>query len=302
MKKIFSVLLIFTIFFSTPIFADTYPNHVPKCYDMPSYSSKEKREPFYIKNNSFGVFIKKDNETLYHPIKGMKYHSTIMVSLDEIPYIFSDKSVQDTFETLSTTEKYWALKNDKTKIKFNIDSNIVNVNGKNYAMLAPCKKIEGRIYVPLRFSLEKLGGSLSYVGGGDYEEFAQSTHKGRVDILDVSSKPSENESNFEVEEFNKAKKDFQSYNKALSVYQHYDYKTLYLIDKQTDLFYPLVNSLGNINACFLDKNTILFSIYTKKDKTTRWFTYSLVSEKIEPFKNEKYTTQFYEQQRDTDRG
>ena len=284
MRKILALLLC-TLFFVSPALAEEIPNFVPKVYVNTGY--EEANNPFVKPNpRPFDVYVAKPGEIFRRVPEGVYYNHTVMIPTRNLARVLWADGVRS---AIMDDGAYFAIKTDEVTIKYKEDSNIINVNGKNYATLAPCRRVNKYdLLVPLDFTVGKLGGTATYRGLERSDSYNKQASKQSI-LFEISLQAPKVIEDMHQEDKPSAQLYSPSGNWGISLMRHYGYSTLYLWDS-TGLYYPIVDSSGKIKAFWQGESDIVISMErynkTKKINEPHWYVYNLKTGNVTLYGNQ----------------
>lgn len=145
MKKVFLSLLLLCCM-AMPAMAEDYPTDIPLPYQEKTTLKDTK--------NLFKIYISENNKFVLS--KGSFDYYAVTVPVE----FFSEK-ISPQGGKVTVEGDFVTLTKEDTVLKYRLGSNIVNANGKNISLLGRCYQLGDTIQIPLRFTLESFGGSIT---------------------------------------------------------------------------------------------------------------------------------------------
>ena len=264
MKKIASTIMaaICTMQLTTVSFAEELPDRLPDVYWNKEYVSGDKN-PILKPIDSKEKILLAVNNSQYKDVGG-----TIDKRVATVPVIYFAAKNNPYGATLETDKDFIILKNSKATIKFKLNSNIMNVNGKNISTLTTCFIHKGRTQVPLELTVEALGGS---VVGYELTDVFDSKNKGilssrlhKYKINPTEQKEKFNELNFKFRKSQNEKWGVVEVDYLGDYAENSQFESFYGIlikDYEKDIFYPILYSpIGT--EYFWDNNKLVLKVET----------------------------------------
>lgn len=234
---------------------------------------------------NYSIYLKKSPDVKEFELTDGAYDG-VNISM---PRVFWDENFSPYGGKLEIEGRKITLKKNGRIFTFKLNSNIVNLDGKNYCFFGrTCYKANGDIQLPLRFILEQSEG-ISVHCEVDFQD------GGSIYItLDPSKKVSkpfpESDKGYtdyksEIKRFSGISPDEKWQIKVGSIDRSY---CLYLKDAEKDLFYPLAYASPRIEAAWTDDNKLLIAIpelYNRSNESEKFFQYDPVTRSLSPYEN-----------------
>ncbi len=262
MKKVVLFLLMLFCITST-VMAEEYPKDIPLPYQEKTTLTDTK--------NLFKIYISEDNKKFVLTKGSFDYYTAT------VPVEFFSKKTSPHGGDVKVEGDFVTLTKGDTVLKYRLGSNIVNANGKNISLLGRCYKLNNTIQVPLRFTLESFGGSITeskqtfYLPGYMWFNYPKGEKKRTAYIKlsrtkKVTPALPKFSDNFDSFAWNTYSSPDGKWRTKLG--RLHDYDTIILEDVERGLFYPIIGNMREqLGRSWLQDNRLLIhSQYVKYGK------------------------------------